>query len=79
MRILDEISDKPLENIIIYLTYKEAQELKDSIEELLKEPYNNHTHITDFDSNREITLCVYDVNKLIGFDEISIRIIKNDT
>ena len=58
MRIVDEISDKSLENVVLYLTVSEALELKDSLEDLLEKPINNHIHISDESFQKEITVCV---------------------
>lgn len=78
MRILDEISDKPLANIILYLTFSEASELRDSIDLILKKPINNHAHIPSEDFQKEITVCIYDPLNLKGFNERSITLIGND-
>lgn len=78
MRILDQISDKSLDNIALYLTFSQASELRDSLNELLKNPLNNHAHIPNEDFQKEITVCVYDQNKLEDFNERSINLIVND-
>jgi hypothetical protein len=78
MYILDNISDTSLNNVTLYLTYLEASELKDSLEDLLKKPLVNHAHISDENFLKEITVCVYDVKNLKGFDERSINLIKNN-
>ncbi len=78
MRILDETSDKSLENTTLYLTFMEASHLRDSLNQLLKEPLNNHAHISSEDYQKEITVCIYDVNNLQGFSERSKNLIVND-
>ena len=78
MRILDEISDKSLENIILYLTSSEASELRDSLDQLLKKPLNNHIHISNENFQKEITVCIYDMNNLKGFNDRSIDLIIKD-
>ncbi len=78
MRILDEISDKSLENVILYLTQLEALELRDSLNDLLKKPLNNHSHISSDDFQKEVTVCIYDVENLNGFNARSIDLIIND-
>ncbi|HRD56297.1 MAG TPA: hypothetical protein PLC42_07885 [Parachlamydiaceae bacterium] len=78
MRILDEISNNSLDNITIYLTSAEAKELRDSIDDLLKKPLNNHAHISDESFKKEITICIYNVNNLNGFNERSLDLIIND-
>lgn len=78
MRILDQNSDKTVNNVILYLTYSEALELRDSLNDLLNKPLNNHTHINDESYKRELTVCIYDVNNLEGFNKKSIDAILND-
>lgn len=78
MRILDEISDKSLENVILYLTFAEASELRDSLDELLKKPLNNHAHISSENFQKELTICIYDMDNLNGFDERSVNLIIKD-
>lgn len=75
MRILDTVSDNPLENVVLYLTFPEALELRDSLDELLKKPLNNHAHVADENFQKEITVCIYDENKLNGLNERSINLI----
>jgi len=78
MRILDESSDKSLNRIILYLTLSEAMELRDGLDDLIKNPSNNHTHVSSEDFNKETTVCVYDVNDLNLFNKRSIDLILND-
>jgi len=78
MRILDEISDKSLEKIILYLTFSEASELRDGLEDLLKKPSNNHIHISSESFQKEITVCIYDIDNIKGFNERSMNLIEHD-
>ncbi|EFB41444.1 hypothetical protein [Parachlamydia acanthamoebae] len=78
MRILDQNADKSLNDILIYLTYDEALELKSSLDDLLERPSNNHSHISNKDFSKELTVCIYDENNLTGFNERSTTLIKND-
>lgn len=78
MRLLNKISDKSLEKILIYLTHSEALELRDSLNDLLDKPLNNHAHISNDDFHKEITICIYDIDNLIGFNQRSIKLIVND-
>lgn len=71
MRILDEITDKPLKNVLLYLTFTEALELRDSLNELLNKPLNNHSHIPSETFDKEITVCIYEMSNLNDFDERS--------
>ncbi len=78
MRILDEVSDKSVERIIMYLTIAEASELRDGLDDILKKPLNNHIHVSDENYQKEITVCVYDTDNLNGFNKRSIDLITND-
>lgn len=78
MRILNEDSDKSLDKVIIYLTMPEAKELKDSLEAIINKPLGNHSHIPDENFEKELTICIYDVNNLDGFDDRSTDLILNN-
>jgi len=78
MRILDENTDKSLENITLYLTLSEAMELRGSLNELIENPKNNHTHINDENYQKELTVCIYSTEDLNGFNTRSIDLILNN-
>ena len=78
MHILDQKSDKDLKNVTLYLTHSEALELRDSLNDLLEKPLNNHAHISNDNFQKEITVCIYDKNSLSGFNERSKNLIIND-
>lgn len=78
MHILDETSNRSLKKVSSYLTYSEALELRDSLNDLIQTPLNNHAHIPCENYQKEITVCIYDVNKLDGFDERSVKLITKD-
>lgn len=79
MLILDEISDQHLEKVILYLTYSEAIELRDSLNEIIENPSNNHAHVFDEKMQKEITMCIYDIKNLKGFNKRSVDLILNDS
>lgn len=70
MRILEESSDKSVNNIILYLTASEASEMRDGLDELLEKPLNNHVHVSNKDFTKEVTICIYDTENLIGLQKI---------
>jgi hypothetical protein len=80
MRILDEDKDLRLERIILYLTQSEAGELRDSLENILSNPADNHAHVSSNDYQKEITVVIYDPadGTLRGFNERSKKIILED-
>jgi len=59
----------------LYLTPDEARELRDSLNGLLARTPPSHEHINDFDSEKELTICIYDPDKLGTFDERSRRLL----
>lgn len=78
MRILDNEYDKALNDILICMTIDEAKELYDSLKLLMKDPSNNHTHITSDCLTKEISICLYEDGKLEGFNDRTIKLIKED-
>lgn len=67
-----------MNNITIYLTMEEASEMNSSLNELIKNPHNNHAHISSSDYGKEVTVCIYDKNNLTEFDQRSVDLIEND-
>lgn len=78
MKIFDEDTEKKVNNVILYLTPEEAQEMKDSLEILLKNKDHHHSHIPDKDFKKEITICIYREDNLSSFDEHSKKLILRD-
>lgn len=78
MRILNEIDEISLKKIILFLTMEEALELRDSLNDLIERPLDNHSHITSDDYKKEVTVCIYDLNNLEGFGQKAIDLIQND-
>jgi hypothetical protein len=78
MRILDEVADQSLSVITIYLTEAEAEELRDSLEQLLANWPSRHEHVSSSDYKKQITVCIYDAENLEGFDARSKQLINED-
>lgn len=79
MRILNNDSDKKLDNITLCLTKAEAEELKDTLEGILAKPKSNHGHIPDYEASKELTVCVYDTSDLdSSFHDRIKKLIKED-
>ncbi len=66
---LDNISDKSLKNVILYLTFEEASELRDRLDELLEKPLHYHAHVSSEDYQKEVTVGNYDVDHLQSIDD----------
>lgn len=75
MRILDVDTDRALHNIGLYLTPEEARQLLGYLEDLLKDPDNNHAHLTDSEYQHEITISIYTDSNVFFYDERSKRLI----
>jgi hypothetical protein len=78
MRLLDEDADASCNRVTCYLTRAEAQELRDSLEALLRGGMERHEHVSSADFGKEITVCLYDPADLSFFGERSRRIIEED-
>ena len=78
MRILDQDADKSINQITLYLTVLEAQELRDSIDSLLQNETHHYEHISSDDYKKEITMTIYDRLQLDSFDERSKKIVLSD-
>lgn len=78
MRILDDESDKKLDNVSIFLTKEEAMQLRGYLNQLLDNPALQHAHLSNVDYQKEITVCLYDEKKLEKFNKRVIRLIEED-
>ena len=78
MRIYDEQNDKQLSSVTIYLAPAEAAELGSDAVALSENPNKHHSHISDENGERKITLAVYTQSNLGQFDENSRKIIEGD-
>ena len=78
MRILDEDSDKKLDNVTIFLTKDESLQLLGYLKQLLNDSKSQHHHLSSGDYQKEITVCLYDETNLEGFHPRAIQLIKED-
>jgi hypothetical protein len=79
MRIYNLDSEKKANNVILYLTPDEAQEMKHALEQLISDSKKqHHQHICDSEYKREVTVCIYEEDNLSNFDERSKKLILND-
>lgn len=78
MRILDDESDKKLDNVSIFLTKEEAVQLRGYLNQLLDNPKLQHSHLSSADYQKEITVCLYDEKNLENLNQRSIKLIKED-
>ena len=78
MRILDEESNKKLDCVSVFLTKTEAIQLRGYLNQLLSNPTMQHAHLLSEDFQKEITICLYDIKNLEGFNTRSIKLINED-
>ena len=78
MRILDDESDKKLDNISIFLTKEEAIQLRGYLNQLLDNSKLQHSHLSSSDYKKEITICIYDLNNLEHLSKRSKTLILED-
>jgi len=78
MRIYDTDGDKALNEICIYLTLEEAQELRAGLSMLIKDPAKHHDHVSDADCKKKLTVAVYAESNIDQFDQRSRRLIEED-
>ena len=67
MRILDDESDKKLDNVTLFLTKEEVVQLQSYLNQLLENPKFQHFHLSSVDYQKEITICLYDEKNLENF------------
>jgi len=79
MRILDDITEKPLSNVTVLLTYNEARELRGRLDELIQtNDGESHCHISDNDYQHEVTIALYDEINISAFNKRVQQLILND-
>ena len=78
MRILDTESDKKLDDVMVFLTKAELQQLIGGARQLLENPSCDHVHLSNEDYQKEITICLYDPKNAKNFDERSQKLIQYD-
>jgi len=78
MRMLDETRDRSLSRITLLLTQAEAEELRDSLESVLRGGIGQHEHTPSEDFEKEITIALYDDAAIDSFNDRCRRLIKED-
>lgn len=79
MRIFDQKNDKALKNVTILLTREEAKQLVFSLKDIIKKnDLSEHLHVNDNDYLHEITLCLYEHEKLDSLNERIKKLVMKD-
>jgi hypothetical protein len=78
MHILDDESDKKLNNISLFLTNNEALHLIGYLEQLLEGKSGDHSHLMSENYKKEITVCLYNSENTKNFHPRIQKLITND-
>ena len=79
MRIIDLEDDKAIKNVMLLLTIEEASELRNDLEGILHQDIlNDHAHVNDAAYEHEITVAIYQFDKIEQFNERTKRLILKD-
>ena len=79
MRLLDQEKGIVINDLLVLLTLEESCELRDELNRLIsKKTKNNHSHVSNIEFTKEITISIYEFNKLDGFSERVKKLIVED-
>lgn len=78
MRILNDRSDVKLNTVSLFLTEAEILHLIGYLEQLLENKGHDHSHLMSEDYSKEITICMYDPEKIEHFNPRIQKLIRND-
>lgn len=80
MRISDDVSDKKLDRITIFLTESEALQLESYLKQFLEKPKGKgfHFHLSSEDYEKEITVCIYDQKNINALHSRAQKLIHDD-
>jgi hypothetical protein len=79
MRILNETTDSPVDNILLLLTRQEATQIISYLGELLSGTPGDHFHVESEDFQREITLALCEADDIETFSPRIKRLILDGT
>lgn len=77
MRLFDETNDRTLKSLVLLLTMEEARELRDDLGALLQKT-DTHAHVDDSTYEHEVTVAIYDPQRLKGFNDRIVKVIIDD-
>jgi hypothetical protein len=79
MRILDDVTDRRLNRVSLFLTKGEAKILIGYLKQLIIGKENHdHSHISSEDDQKEIMICVYDPASVSNFASRVQKLIAED-
>jgi hypothetical protein len=80
MRISDDVSDKKLDRVTIFLTEQEALQLESYLKQFLEKSKEKglHFHLSSEDYQNEITFCIYDPKNIDKLHPRAQKLIRDD-
>lgn len=78
MRIFDKESDRTIKDVYLFLTIKEAEELRDSLSNLIEKPEKLHMHVDDDKYEHQITVSVNTDAVIESYSERFKKVIRED-
>lgn len=79
MRISDDVSDKKLDKVTIFLTEQEALQLESYLKQFLEKSKEGlHFHLSSEDYQKEITFCIYDPEHIEKLHLRAQKLIRDD-
>lgn len=78
MRILNDETNRKLNNVSLFLTKEEALQLRSYLNQLLDNPKLQHAHLSSEDYQKEITICLYDAKNLNTLHARAKKLIEED-
>ena len=80
MRISDDISDRKLDKVTLFLTESEALQLEGYLKQFIEKPKDKglHFHLTSEDYQKEVTVCIYDPENIKALHPRAQKLIRDD-
>jgi hypothetical protein len=80
MRISDDVSDKKLDRITLFLTESEALQLESYLRDFLKKSIDKglHFHLSSEDYQKEVTFCIYNPENVSALHHRAQKLIRDD-
>jgi hypothetical protein len=79
MRLFNDKLDKSMGSILLLLTPSEAEELRNTLDDILSlPPGETHEHVSSSDYQKEITVATYDESAISQFHSRVQKLIRDD-
>lgn len=78
MRILNNDTDKKIDQVTLFLNAAELRQLIGYAKQLIEKPSEDHFHLSSEDYQKEITICIYNPDTVQNFDSRSQKLLNED-